>query len=157
MANGSWSGLPGITVEDAVIQLSQGAILDRSKENLVPADAAIVRARRLLLESVQRVSRGQDPIGLAPKNSHANPIGRKADCAGRILACAGSGSSDWDCTAAADGARQVTEVLATRRRWHAHHHSARGAEVCSLGERGLGSSSFNRGDGKGYGHAKEKA
>jgi phthalate 4,5-dioxygenase len=68
MANGSWSGLPGITVEDAVIQLSQGAMLDRSRENLVPADAAIVRARKLLLENVQRVSRGQDPIGLAPKN-----------------------------------------------------------------------------------------
>jgi hypothetical protein len=69
MANGSWSGLPGITVEDAVVQLSQGAVLDRSKENLVPADLAIVRARRLLLESIRRVGEGQDPIGLAPKNS----------------------------------------------------------------------------------------
>ena len=47
MAKGSWSGLPGIIVEDAVLQLSQGAILDRSKECLVPSDLAIVRARRL--------------------------------------------------------------------------------------------------------------
>ena len=69
MANGSWSGLPGITVEDAVVALSQGAVLDRSKENLVPADLAIVRARRLLLDSIQRVGEGQDPIGLAPRNS----------------------------------------------------------------------------------------
>jgi phthalate 4,5-dioxygenase len=69
MANGSWSGLPGITVEDAVIQLSQGAVLDRSKEHLVPADVAIVRARRLLLDSVRRVAAGQDPIGLAAKNT----------------------------------------------------------------------------------------
>jgi len=69
MANGSWSGLPGIIVEDAVLQLSQGAILDRSKESLVPSDLAIVRARRLLLDSVDRVRRGQDPVGLAPGNS----------------------------------------------------------------------------------------
>jgi phthalate 4,5-dioxygenase len=69
MANGSWSGLPGIIVEDAVLQLSQGAILDRSKECLVPSDVAIVRARRLLLESVDRVRHGQDPVGLAPRNS----------------------------------------------------------------------------------------
>ena len=68
MANGSWSGLPGITVEDAVVQLSQGAVLDRSKENLVAADLAIVRARRLLLDSIRRVGEGEDPIGLAPRN-----------------------------------------------------------------------------------------
>lgn len=69
MAQGSWSGLPGITVEDAVIQLSQGAILDRTKENLIPADIAIVRARRMLLENLQRVGAGLDPVGIAPRNA----------------------------------------------------------------------------------------
>jgi len=69
MANGSWSGLPGITVEDAVVALSEGAVLDQNKENLVPTDEVIVRARRLLLDGVRCVEQGQDPIGLAPRNS----------------------------------------------------------------------------------------
>lgn len=69
MARDSWAGLPGITVEDGVIQLSQGEILDRTKENLVPADIAIVRARRMLLENLQRVAAGHDPVGISPKNS----------------------------------------------------------------------------------------
>ena len=85
MASGSWSGLPGITVEDAVIQLSQGAVLDRSKENLIPADLAIVRARRLLLESVRQSEPGTRSDRACSEECHANPIGREADIAGGIL------------------------------------------------------------------------
>lgn len=69
MVRDSWAGLTGITVEDGVIQLSQGEILDRTKENLIPADIAIVRARRMLLENIQRVAAGRDPVGIAPTNA----------------------------------------------------------------------------------------
>ena len=47
----SWTGLVGVEVEDASIALSQGAFYDRSKEHLVPADRAVVRVRRMLLDS----------------------------------------------------------------------------------------------------------
>ena len=40
-----------------------GPIADRTQEHLVPADAAVVRIRRLLLESATRVEKGGDPIG----------------------------------------------------------------------------------------------
>jgi phthalate 4,5-dioxygenase oxygenase subunit len=58
-----WSGIKGVAMEDLAIALSQGPIVDRSKETLVPADQAVVRSRRLLLECARRVSAGGNPIG----------------------------------------------------------------------------------------------
>lgn len=60
----SWSGFHGITQEDAVISTSMGPIYDRSTEHLVAADAAIVRLRQRLLDSVRRFQNGQPPIGV---------------------------------------------------------------------------------------------
>jgi phthalate 4,5-dioxygenase len=63
-AKKSWSGFHGITQEDAVISTSMGPIYDRSTEHLVAADAAIVRLRQRLLESVQLSEAGKDPLGV---------------------------------------------------------------------------------------------
>ncbi|MBN3785545.1 Rieske 2Fe-2S domain-containing protein [Burkholderia sp. Ac-20353] len=60
----SWTGLRGVEVEDATIGLSQGPLYDRSREHLVPADQAVVRVRRVLLESVKRASQNQQPAAL---------------------------------------------------------------------------------------------
>jgi phthalate 4,5-dioxygenase len=60
----NWTGLQGVEVEDAAIALSQGAFYDRSKEHLVPADQAVVRVRRTLLDSVKRVMNNQAPVGV---------------------------------------------------------------------------------------------
>lgn len=60
----SWTGLRGVEVEDAAIALSQGPLYDRSKEHLVPADQAVVRVRRVLLDSVRRVMQDKPPIGV---------------------------------------------------------------------------------------------
>jgi phthalate 4,5-dioxygenase len=59
-----WSGIKGVVMEDMAMSMSQGAIADRSKEHLVPADQAVVRCRRQLLESAKRVAEGGDPIGV---------------------------------------------------------------------------------------------
>lgn len=59
-----WSGIKGVVMEDMAMAMSQGAIADRSKEHLVPADQAVVRCRRQLLESARRVAEGGDPIGV---------------------------------------------------------------------------------------------
>jgi phthalate 4,5-dioxygenase oxygenase subunit len=59
-----WSGIKGVVMEDMAMAMSQGAIADRSKEHLVPADQAVVRCRRKLLESAKRVAAGGDPIGV---------------------------------------------------------------------------------------------
>ncbi len=70
----NWSGIPGVVMEDLAMSMSPGPIVDRSTEHLVGADAAIVRARRQLLDSVRRLQAGQDPIGV------------RADLAG-VMAC----------------------------------------------------------------------
>jgi phenylpropionate dioxygenase-like ring-hydroxylating dioxygenase large terminal subunit len=63
-AGRSFSGYSGLIVQDAVVCLSQGPLFDRSTEHVVPADAAILRARRLLVRSARTVAEGGDPVGL---------------------------------------------------------------------------------------------
>jgi nitrite reductase/ring-hydroxylating ferredoxin subunit len=60
----NWTGFQGIEVEDAVTALSYGPLFDRSKENLVTADMAVVRLRRRMLENVRRVEAGEMPLGV---------------------------------------------------------------------------------------------
>lgn len=60
----NWTGLKGVEIEDAAIALSQGPLYDRSKEHLVPADQAVMRVRRVLLDSVRRVSEEKPPLAV---------------------------------------------------------------------------------------------
>jgi 5,5'-dehydrodivanillate O-demethylase len=49
---------------DIMTWVTQGAIADRSQELLVSSDRGIVLLRKLLLEQMQRVERGDDPMGV---------------------------------------------------------------------------------------------
>lgn len=49
---------------DLFVTESQGAIVDRSAENLVSSDIAIVRHRRMLIEAMEDVRAGKDPLGV---------------------------------------------------------------------------------------------
>jgi phthalate 4,5-dioxygenase oxygenase subunit len=60
----NWSGFRGIALEDAVIGTSMGPIQDRTKEHLIASDLAVVRFRRRLMDSLARMARGGDPIGV---------------------------------------------------------------------------------------------
>jgi phthalate 4,5-dioxygenase oxygenase subunit len=64
MEDQNWSGFRGIAVEDAVIATSMGPISDRTKEHLIASDLAVVRFRKRLLDSVHRMERGEDPVGV---------------------------------------------------------------------------------------------
>ena len=59
----NWTGFNGIEQEDAAIGLSYGPIFDRTKENLVAADLAVVRLRRRLLQAVQMLKSGEPALG----------------------------------------------------------------------------------------------
>ncbi|VTU13179.1 Phthalate 4,5-dioxygenase oxygenase subunit [Variovorax sp. SRS16] len=59
----SWTGLEGLTQEDATVTVSQGSIYDRSTEHLVSSDAAVVRLRRRLMQAVEVCMAGGDPPG----------------------------------------------------------------------------------------------
>ncbi len=60
----TFSGIDGINIQDRALQESMGAIVDRSKEHLGPADKAIIQARRLLLQAVKTVQEGGTPRGV---------------------------------------------------------------------------------------------
>ena len=59
----TFTGIEGINAQDVAVQESMGAIVDRSRENLTRSDAAIVQARRLLLQATNTVADGGDPPG----------------------------------------------------------------------------------------------
>jgi phthalate 4,5-dioxygenase len=54
----------GVVIEDAAVTETMGPIFDRTKEHLGAPDIAIVRFRRIMLDSARRVMEGGDPIGL---------------------------------------------------------------------------------------------
>jgi phthalate 4,5-dioxygenase len=64
-AGKSMSGIRGVQMEDAVVQESMGPIYDRRKEHLGVSDMAVVRMRRLMLQSVRDFAEsGKTPLGL---------------------------------------------------------------------------------------------
>ncbi len=60
-----FSGLPGLWVQDAGLQAGLTPIFDRTKERLASSDAAIVVARRILLD----VAKGYRDTGQIPKSA----------------------------------------------------------------------------------------
>src|SRR5205085_858916 len=69
MARGeTFSGFHSFSQEDAAVIMSAGAIKDRSYENLCPADVAIFRLYKTMLDLAKSGEAGTDPVGV-----HVNP------------------------------------------------------------------------------------
>jgi phthalate 4,5-dioxygenase oxygenase subunit len=68
MRAGSWSGLVGLGQEDSAVNISQGPILDRTKETLVPADVACIHVRKMLLNELDRPAQSA-PFAAAPQRT----------------------------------------------------------------------------------------
>lgn len=66
MKTTSFSGITGVNTEDMAMQESMGAIYDRSKEHLGTSDVAVIRMRRLMLDSLRAFTEGErPPLGLS--------------------------------------------------------------------------------------------
>jgi len=64
----SFSGVKGISMQDASLQESMGRIQDRTTERLGTSDAAIIAARRTLLKAAEALAdAGTPPIALEPE------------------------------------------------------------------------------------------
>lgn len=63
----TFTGISGINTQDFALQETMLPIVDRSKERLGAADAAIIVARQLLLEAAQKVAAGELPRGVDPE------------------------------------------------------------------------------------------
>jgi phthalate 4,5-dioxygenase len=64
MEGDNWSGYGGIKAEDLAMSLSLGNDWDRTTENLVAADIAVVRLRRMIQRAIEANESGGDPPGL---------------------------------------------------------------------------------------------
>jgi phthalate 4,5-dioxygenase oxygenase subunit len=64
LKQGKFSGFHSFTQEDAAVAMSAGAIKDRTKEMLAPADAAVMRYYRMLIQVAQTSASGGKPIGV---------------------------------------------------------------------------------------------
>jgi phthalate 4,5-dioxygenase len=60
----AYSGVFGISVQDASLQESMGPIQDRENEKLLPTDRAIVMARRMLYDAATALEAGVEPPAL---------------------------------------------------------------------------------------------
>jgi hypothetical protein len=60
----NFTGIVGVSEQDAAIQDSQGAIADRTRELLGPTDLAVVQFRRLMLDAARVLAAGGTPLGL---------------------------------------------------------------------------------------------
>jgi 5,5'-dehydrodivanillate O-demethylase oxygenase subunit len=58
-----WWGLPSHE-QDRAAQESQGMIADRAAEHLASSDRGVLIFRQMLLESIDAVARGEDPVGV---------------------------------------------------------------------------------------------
>jgi phenylpropionate dioxygenase-like ring-hydroxylating dioxygenase large terminal subunit len=61
-----YNGVRGLAIQDASVQESIGAIADRSTENLVATDNAIIMARQRLAQAAKEVQNGRKAPGLEP-------------------------------------------------------------------------------------------
>ncbi len=50
--------------QDMIAWVGQGAIADRTREHLMSSDQGVALYRKLLFENMERVKRGEDPMGL---------------------------------------------------------------------------------------------
>jgi phthalate 4,5-dioxygenase oxygenase subunit len=66
----SFTGIEGVSEQDACIQDSQRLIADRSTEHLGPTDMGVIRFRRLILEAARSLANGESPEALAQPEAY---------------------------------------------------------------------------------------
>ena len=57
----SYTGIKGVSEQDAAVQDSQGPIADRTREHLGPTDLGILHFRKLVMDAPARCSRARRP------------------------------------------------------------------------------------------------
>lgn len=66
----SYTGIMGIGAQDSAVQETQGAIADRGVERLGTSDAAIIAARRIMLNAIKGLHEGKTPPALNAQSHH---------------------------------------------------------------------------------------
>ena len=67
----SYTGISGVSDQDAAIQDSQGPVQDRTREHLGPTDVGIVEFRKLVMAAARALQQGQPPRAAASPSGNA--------------------------------------------------------------------------------------
>src|SRR5580692_5735159 len=71
----TYSGIKGISMQDASLQESMGPIVDRTKERLVSTDSGIILARRKLWRTLEALrDEGTKPPGVDPEHQRVRSV-----------------------------------------------------------------------------------
>jgi hypothetical protein len=60
----SYTGIKGVSEQDAAVQDSQGPIADRTREHLGPTDLGIMHFRKVVMEAARALQQGTPPSHL---------------------------------------------------------------------------------------------
>ena len=60
------TGIAGTNTQHLAVQESRGSIVDRSREHLGSTDKAIIAFRRILLDLITALQKGNEPLGADP-------------------------------------------------------------------------------------------
>jgi hypothetical protein len=66
----SYTGIKGVSEQDAAVQDSQGPIADRTREHLGPTDLGIMHFRKLVMEAARALQQGEAPSHLAHQDRY---------------------------------------------------------------------------------------
>ena len=67
----SYTGIKGVSEQDAAVQDSQGPIADRTREHLGPTDIGILRFRKLMMDAARDLQQGKEPEAAASADRYA--------------------------------------------------------------------------------------
>jgi phthalate 4,5-dioxygenase len=67
----SYTGIRGVSEQDAAVQDSQGPIADRTREHLGPTDLGIMHFRKTIMETARALQQGIAPPHLAHQERYA--------------------------------------------------------------------------------------
>jgi 5,5'-dehydrodivanillate O-demethylase len=62
-----------LNAQDMMVMITQGEITDHTAENLAESDRGVALYRRTLLEQIDRVERGEDPLGVVRDPARNSP------------------------------------------------------------------------------------
>jgi hypothetical protein len=67
----SYTGIKGVSEQDAAVQDSQGPIADRTREHLGPTDLGIMHFRKLVMDAARALQKGEAPPHLKHQDRYA--------------------------------------------------------------------------------------
>ena len=67
----SYTGIKGVSEQDAAVQDSQGPIADRTREHLGPTDLGILHFRKLVMDAARALQKGEAPPHLKHQDRYA--------------------------------------------------------------------------------------